>query len=199
MGVWSVWGRMRERCKSVNKCKWEANHSKWQPTTTHLIWWLAPAHLSFDRSHQILRKYCDNIAAAAIFAIFLLHKAPWSFFLIETLSIVTTSYENVLWSDALSMVGETVTVRRPMISKDPRRHPFLQLSKRFTTTVTQRRSQQQRFWNKGAEAGKISVWSFELHYSYTVRLVNMRVSWIMNMPTCDASVYTIFVPGSGPS
>ena len=101
MGVWSVWGRMRERCKSVNKCKWEANHSKWQPTGTHLIWWLAPAHLSFDRSHRILRKYCDNIAAAAIFAIFLLHKAPWSFFLIETLSIVTTSYENVLWSDQM--------------------------------------------------------------------------------------------------
>ena len=199
MGVWSVWGRMRERCKSVNKCKWEANHSKWQPTGTHLIWWLAPAHLSFDRSHQILRKYCDNIAAAAIFAIFLLHKAPWSFFLLETL----INCDNILWKCSLircpfhgwwdcdseeadDLQGSTATSFPPAV-KTFHNH-------RHTTPFAPT-----KVWNKGAKAGKISVWSFELHYSYTVRLVNMRVSWIMNMPTCDASVYTIFVPGSGPS
>ena len=61
----------------------------------------------------------------------------------------------------------------------------------------------QRFHNHPhtTPATKVSHWkmatsSFELHYSYTVRLVNMRVSWIMNMPTCDARGYTIYVPGS---
>ena len=42
-------------------------------------------------------------------------------------------------------------------------------------------------------SAKIATSPFELHYSYSVRLVNMRVSWIMNMPTCDARAYTIYV------
>ena len=82
--------------------------------------------------------------------------------------------------------------------------------KGFTTFVTQRLQNNnsnngftKKICHKTSTLAKIATSPFELHYSYSVRLVNMRVSWIMNMPTCDArariqytytyNTYTIYV------
>ena len=83
------------------------------------------------------------------------------------------------------------------LSEELRRHPFLlrlpllllplPKLKGFTTTVTQPSLNN----SNSNTLAKIAISSFELHYSYTVQLVNMRVSWIMNMPTCDTRVYNI--------
>ena len=74
----------------------------------------------------------------------------------------------------VSLWGRTAT---PFPSK-PRSKVFQQLPHNVCTTRPTRNSAK-----------------FIIRNSYTIQHVNMRVSWIMNMPSCDTGD-TIYIPGS---
>ena len=80
-------------------------------------------------------------------------------------------------------------VRHTTFAKQQQQH----LQQRLHNNNNSNNGFTKKICHKTSTLAKIATSPFELHYSYSDRLVNMRVSWIMNMPTCDARAYTIYV------